>query len=289
MAAKNTKLGRGLEAIFGEDLTQALQDIQNDKTNPANEINVNDIRVNPYQPRVEFSSEKLEELAQSIREHGVFTPILVRRSVDGYELIAGERRLRASKLAGKETIPAIIMEMDDATMMQVTLLENVQREDLNAIEEANGYYTILNNLGYTQEELAQKIGKSRTYITNSLRLRRLPDEVQQMVVDQSLSGSHVRTLLSLNSDGEIIEWARKILREKLSVHDLEKLLKEKDQPKKPKKPAKKDIFTENLEKSMSSRLQTSVEIRKNKIIIDYQNSEDLNRILELIHCLSDED
>lgn len=282
-------LGKGLDQIFGEDLSRVLDEIQNDETSVKHEIPLNEIHANPYQPRVQFDKDKLNELAESIREHGVFTPVLVRKAINGYELIAGERRLRASKIAQKETIPAIILEMDDSQMMEVTLLENVQRENLNPIEEANGYYTILSNLNYTQEELAQRLGKSRTYITNLLRLRRLPEEVQEMVAEGKLSGSHVRTLLTLEDPREITSWAKKTIAEQLSVHDLEKLLKQSKEEAKPKKKEKeKDIYLMDLESSLKDKLKTNVEVSKHKIVIRYKDGKDLNRILELLDCLEEE-
>ncbi|MBR2685645.1 MAG: ParB/RepB/Spo0J family partition protein [Erysipelotrichaceae bacterium] len=281
-------LGKGLDQIFGEDLTRVLDEIQNDETSIKHEIKVTEIRANPYQPRVQFDKEKLNELAESIKEHGVFTPILVRKAINGYELIAGERRLRACKIAGLETIPAIILEMDDSQMMEVTMLENIQRENLNPIEEANGYYTLLTNLNYTQEQLAQRLGKSRTYITNLLRLRKLPTSVQEMVVEGKLSGSHVRTLLTLDDPEEITSWAKRIVNEQLSVHDLEKMLKdEKKEPAKPKK-KEKDIFLMDLESSLKDKLKADVEVSKHKITISYKDNKDLNRILELLNCLEEE-
>lgn len=281
-------LGKGLDQIFGEDLTRVLDEIQNDETSIKHEIKVTEIRANPYQPRVQFDKEKLNELAESIKEHGVFTPILVRKAINGYELIAGERRLRACKIAGLETIPAIILEMDDSQMMEVTMLENIQRENLNPIEEANGYYTLLTNLNYTQEQLAQRLGKSRTYITNLLRLRKLPTVVQEMVVEGKLSGSHVRTLLTLDDPEEITSWAKRIVNEQLSVHDLEKMLKnEKKEPAKPKK-KEKDIFLMDLESSLKDKLKADVEVSKHKITISYKDNKDLNRILELLNCLEEE-
>ena len=280
-------LGRGLDQIFGEDLTKVLEEIQNDDTNTKNEINIDEIHPNPYQPRVDFDKDKLQELADSIREHGVFTPVLVRKTLNGYELIAGERRLRASRLAEKTTIPAIVLEMNDSTMMEVTLLENVQRENLNPIEEANGYYTIMNNLHCTQEELAKRMGKSRAYVANLLRLRRLPQEVQQMVSDGKLSGSHVRTLLTLDSDEQIVIWANKTIKEDLSVHQLEELLKNENKQTKKSKKAK-DIYLVDLESSIGDKLKAEVELTKHKLTISYKDSQDLNRILEILNLLEEE-
>ena len=192
MAKKSeARLGKGLAAIFGEDVSEVLEDIQQGKsdTNVSGrfEVAVEEVRPNPYQPRKSFDDARLQELAQSIRQHGVFTPILVKKSVGGYELIAGERRLRASKLAGLKKIPAILMEFDDQQMMEIALLENIQREDLNAIEEAKAYEKLIKKLGYTQEELASRIGKSREHVTNTLRLLKLPVSLQGYVMNHQLT------------------------------------------------------------------------------------------------------
>ena len=180
----SARLGKGLSAIFGEDVNNVLEDIQQGKTEVHEdskfEVAVKDVKPNPYQPRKNFDDDKIQELADSIRLHGVFTPILVKKAVKGYELIAGERRLRASKVAGLKTIPAILMEFDDQQMMEIALLENIQREDLNAIEEAQGYEKLIKKLDYTQEELAKRIGKSREHVANMLRLLKLPKAVQQL-------------------------------------------------------------------------------------------------------------
>ena len=175
------RLGSGLAAIFGEDVNSVLDEIQNssksDQYGTKTVLNVHDIRSNPYQPRKVFDQKALEELAQSIKENGVFTPILVRKSETGYQLIAGERRLRASIIAQKDEIPAIILDFNDKQMMEISILENIQREDLNIIEEANGYNLLIEKLGYTQEQLADRLGKSRSHITNVLRLLKLPKEI----------------------------------------------------------------------------------------------------------------
>ena len=175
MAKKSeARLGKGLAAIFGEDVSDVLEDIQQGKSDThvsgRFEVAVDDVRPNPYQPRKTFDKARLQELADSIRQHGVFTPILVKRSLGGYELIAGERRLRACRIAGLKKIPAIEMEFDDQQMMEIALLENIQREDLNAIEEAKAYEKLIQKVGYTQEELARRIGKSREHVANMMRL-----------------------------------------------------------------------------------------------------------------------
>ena len=196
MAKKENALGKGLSAIFGESIDDVLEDIQQgaatEYSSQKSEIAVAEIKVNPYQPRKHFDDDKLQELADSIKLHGVFTPILVKKAVQGYELITGERRWRATKLAGKTTIPAIVMDFNDQQMMEIALLENIQREDLNAIEEALGYEKLIKKIGYTQEELAKRIGKSREHVANLLRLLKLPESVQNYVVTKQLSMGHVR-------------------------------------------------------------------------------------------------
>ena len=173
----NARLGKGLSSIFGQDVSKVLDDIQNGdmevERQEQSKIPVDEIRPNPYQPRKVFDDEALKELSSSIKQHGVFTPILVKKSIQGYDLIAGERRLRASKLAGLQDIPAIIVDFDDQEMMEIALLENIQREDLNVIEEAKAYEKLIQRLGYTQEQLAHRVGKSREHITNLLRLLKL--------------------------------------------------------------------------------------------------------------------
>ena len=187
----NARLGKGLSSIFGQDVSKVLDDIQNGdmevESQEQSKIPVDEIRPNPYQPRKVFDEDALKELSSSIKQHGVFTPILVKKSIQGYDLIAGERRLRASKLAGLKDIPAIIVDFDDQEMMEIALLENIQREDLNVIEEAKAYEKLIQRLNYTQEQLAHRVGKSREHITNLLRLLKLPEDVQEYVVNKQLS------------------------------------------------------------------------------------------------------
>ncbi len=282
MAEKKKRLGKGLEAIFGSDIDSVLSDIDHREAgNTA--IKVTEIRPNPYQPRKHFDDEGLKELADSIREHGVFQPIIVRRShVGGYELIAGERRLRASKLAEKTDIPAIIVDMDDAQMMEISLLENIQREDLSAIEEAEAYDNLINKLGYTQDELAKRIGKSRTHVTNMLRLLRLAPEIKTMVNDGKLSYGQARTILAVNDEEKAVDLAKKAVREGLTVRQLEKMTQEKKDNKKPVEP---DIYLNNVRRILEEKLMTKVEVGKHKITISFADDDDLNRILEKIDCL----
>ena len=203
------RLKKGLDQIFG-DIDDVINDIsgKNDQT----ELPLEEIRPNPYQPRKTFDDDKINELAASIKEHGVFQPIIVRKSLSGYELIAGERRLRASKIAQKDTIPAIVVDFDDSQMMEISLLENIQREDLSPLEEAEAYDQLLHKLNYTQEELSKRIGKSRPYITNMLRLLKLPLGIKELVNSKKLSYGHARTLLALDDEDRMLELAKKTVK-----------------------------------------------------------------------------
>ncbi len=293
MADKSRKgLGKGLDSIFGSNVEQFLDDIQNNgKEVPGRreiEIAIDEIRANPYQPRKEFDEKALQDLADSIRIHGIFTPLLVRKSqAKGYELIAGERRLRAAKLAGLSVVPAISVEFTDEEMMEISILENVQRENLNAIEEAAAYDSLIKRLGYTQEKLAERVGKSREYCANMLRLLRLPQDVQKLVSEKKLTMGHVRPLLSLKDEDKMYDAAIHVMKEKMSVRDVEKYVKElnglEGKPKKVK--AEKDPLVLDLEHKLSEKLATQVEIGKKQMTISYHDTDDLNRILEILGCI----
>lgn len=292
--AKEKKLGTGLSAIFGEDyetIMDSIEDIQQDPTKHggAEEIAIEQIMPNPYQPRQEFDETALQELADSIAQHGVFTPILVKRAEVGYILIAGERRLRASKLAGKTTIPAMIQDFTDEQMMEISLLENIQREDLTAVEEANSYRQLIQKLQYTQEELAKRIGKSREHVTNMLRLLKLPQQVQQMVSDKQLSMGQVRPLITLENEDEMIALANRIAAEDMPVRQVEKLVKERKKApsEKPKTAPGTDSGLTNVQHLLQKRLQTTVAVQNGEIRIKYTDVDDLNRILEIMNCLDD--
>ncbi|MCF0111003.1 MAG: ParB/RepB/Spo0J family partition protein [Erysipelotrichaceae bacterium] len=291
--AKERKLGQGLSAIFGTDADGLLETIDEIQRNPkqyggTQELNVDDIQVNPYQPRKQFNEEALQELADSITEHGIITPVLVKKTDFGYVLIAGERRLRASKMAGKTTIPAIVRDFTDEQMMEISLLENIQREDLSAIEEAMSYETLIQRLGYTQEQLAKRVGKSREHVTNQMRLLKLPKEVQQMVSDKVLTMGQVRPLITLEDDEKVIEIANQIQKEGLSVRKVEQMVKEVKNPTVKKPTVKKsDPDLENVQSILTKRLGTTVKISNGEIKIKYNGIEDLNRILEVMDCLDD--
>lgn len=292
MAKKENALGKGLNAIFGDRIDDVLEDIQQGASEEYHaaktEIPVAEIKPNPYQPRRQFDEKKLQELADSIALHGVFTPILVKKALQGYELITGERRLRAAKIAGKTTIPAMIMEFDDQQMMEIALLENVQRENLNAIEEAQGYEKLMQKLGYTQEELAHRVGKSREHVANLLRLLKLPQRVQGYVVNQQLSMGHVRALLGLKDQELIEEVAQKAIQMHLSVRAVETMVKNMNEPQQKSTPQPHDPALTPIEHRLQSKLQTKVKVDAKQITIAYHGTQDLNRILELLDCLEEE-
>lgn len=290
--AKQRGLGKGLNSIFGQDVEQYLDDIQNNAAEAPGrrevELPIEEIRPNPYQPRKEFDKKALEELSESIKTHGIFTPLLVRKSVSGYDLITGERRLRAAKMAGLKTVPVIQVEFTEEQMMEIAILENVQREDLNPIEEAAAYESLIQKLGYTQEKLAERVGKSREYCANIMRLLKLPEDVQSMVVNKELTMSHVRPLLSLNDEEEIYEAAEKIKKNKMSVREVEAYVRDVNgggQKKQQKK--EKDPMIRDLEIQLSEKLGTQVVFSKKSFTISYHDTDDLNRILELIGCLDE--
>lgn len=290
--AKQRGLGKGLNSIFGQDVEQYLDDIQNNAAEAPGrrevELPIEEIRPNPYQPRKEFDKKALEELSESIKTHGIFTPLLVRKSVSGYDLITGERRLRAAKMAGLKTVPAIQVEFTEEQMMEIAILENVQREDLNPIEEAAAYESLIQKLGYTQEKLAERVGKSREYCANIMRLLKLPEDVQSMVVNKELTMSHVRPLLSLNDEEEIYEATEKIKKNKMSVREVEAYVRDVNgggQKKQQKK--EKDPMIRDLEIQLSEKLGTQVVFSKKSFTISYHDTDDLNRILELIGCLDE--
>lgn len=278
---ESSRLGRGLDSLFGqENVTKILDDIENN--NEGQEqlmLPVDQIRPNPYQPRKVFDKDALQELSESIQQHGVFTPILVKKSISGYELVTGERRLRASKMAGLDTVPAILVDFDDQQMMEIALLENVQREDLNIIEEAKAYDQLIKRLNYTQEQLAHRIGKSREHITNTLRLLKLPEDVQNYVVAKQLSMGHVRALLGLKDEDMMRKVARQAIAQGMSVRKVEQLVKSIN-GKKVEKSKEPSLFVKEAKKQLEEYFQTSVSISQHSVSIHYENEDDLNRLLD---------
>ena len=286
--ANNQKLGKGLGAIFGNDIDSVLDEIsrgESEYKGDSIKVKVADIRPNPYQPRKKFDETGLSELADSIKEHGVFNPILVRKSISGYELIAGERRLRASKLAKLEEIPAIIVDFDDRDMMEVSLLENIQREDLSPLDEAKAYEQLIKKLNYTQEELGKRVSKSRTYITNTMRLLKLPAKIQGLLNSGKLSYGHARALLAIDDEDTMEKLANRCIKENLTVRDIERLARE-DKPKAASRPkATTDPYLNSVRRKLEDKFATQVEVDNKKIAIHYGNTKELNRILEILDCL----
>ena len=277
---KKGGLGRGIEALF-EDEPQ-IEEIEEVK-----ELDLSDIRPNPYQPRKRFDDKSLRELSDSIKENGVFQPIIVRKSVNGYEIIAGERRYRASKLAKKKTIPAIVRKFDESQMMEVAVLENLQREDLTPLEEAQAYEMLQKNLGLTQEEVSQRMGKSRPYIANYLRLLTLPSKTKRLLQHGDLSMGQARTLLGLKDKDKIDALAKRVAKEGMPVRKVEALVSEMNAKKPQKKTVKKSAFIRASENQLSNKFGSSVNISETKkgkghLSIDFASADELNRILDLL-------
>ncbi len=295
MQEKRRALGRGLEQLFNDESLDfdtfeetIIEDAKSKKE--IVDIPIDELRANPYQPRKNFDEAALNELALSIKEHGVFQPIIVKKSIKGYEIIAGERRYRASKIAGMKTIPSIIKDFSDDEMMQIALLENLQRENLTAIEEAKAYKDIIDAMNITQEELSKKVGKSRSHITNMLGLLKLPVSVQDMILYGKISMGHARVLSKLENQNQIEELADKILEENISVRELEELASGSEFKRVVKTTKKKNINNEfkMLEKYIKEKLGTNVKIGENKMTIKFTNVQDLNRILEIMNLNIDE-
>ncbi len=283
---KRKALGKGLEQLFSNEslYVDPIEEItQNVKEEDIVELKLSELRSNPYQPRTTFDQEKLMELADSIKEFGVLEPIIVTKSVKGYEIVAGERRKKASELAGLETIPAIIKDFSDEEMMQIAVLENIQREDLTAIEEAEAYSKLIKSLNITQEELAKKIGKSRSYITNMLGLLRLPNVVKKDILDGSISMGHAKVLSKIANPEQILFLAEKIKKDSISVRELEELAnnpvyKRKNEIVKVKEPNAYGY----VEDALTEIIGNKIKIKNKKIVIPFNSDKDLERILEIL-------
>ncbi len=283
----------GLDGIFGSDLKEAMNDIENfsgKKVTEANiagvmEIDINKIKPNPYQPRRIFDKDNIKELSDSIIKYGLLSPVTVVKEGKGYILVAGERRLRAHKLFKSKKIKAIVASLDLDTMQELALIENIQREDLSGIEEAQACQALIVKHNLTQEDLAKKLSKSRTYITNLLRLLKLPKIVQQAILDKKLSVGHGKVLLSLEQQSDMIDFAKKAQKEKLSVRALESLVKKWRSKSLKKYKIKKSVNIEYAEKLIREKLNTKVSIKNKTIVISYISTSDLNRILEEMGAL----
>lgn len=288
MEQKKKALGRGLEELFSTEVldfdTFESNIMENATTNEIQDIPINEIRPNPYQPRKSFNEDALRELSESIKNHGVFQPIIVKKGIRGYDLIAGERRLRASKMAGLDKIPAIVKEFSDDEMREIALLENIQRENLTAIELAWAYKGIIDNLDIRQEDLALRIGKSRSHITNTLGLLNLPEEVQKMILNGELSMGHARVLSKMEDESKITDLAKKIINEGLSVHEIEEISKDEEIKKRvPITRRERNTDYTNVENELKDILGTKVKVNNKKINIYFENVNDLNRILEIMN------
>ena len=288
MDTKRKALGRGLEELFNSESLE-LSKIENKIIEEADkdeiiEIDLSQLRSNPYQPRKIFDEEALKELSESIKEYGVFQPIIVKKSIKGFDIIAGERRVKASKMAGKTTIPAIVRDFTDEQMMQIALLENLQRENLTAIEEATAYKDIINALNITQDDLAKKLGKSRSHITNMLGLLRLPNSVQDMVLKSEISMGHARVLSKLENNEDITSLAEKVVNNNVSVRELEHMVNSKykrtvEINRRERSNSKEYKY---IEEALEDKLGTKVRLSSNKIVVNYTSLNDLNRILEIL-------
>jgi len=288
METKKRALGRGLEQLFNSenlDFENFEKQIYDDTPKEQIiELDLNELRPNPHQPRKIFKDEALQDLADSIKNNGVFQPIIVKRSIKGYEIVAGERRYRASKLAGLEKIPAIVRDFTEEQMIEIALLENLQRENLNAIEEALAYKSMLEKLNLTQEQLSQKVSKSRSHVTNMLGLLKLPTEVQKMIINNELSMGHARVLSKLENDDKILEFAKKIVEEKLPVRDIEQLTQKEDKKNKIQRTVKEtNREYKYVEDLLRDKLDTKVKVKDKKVEISFNNVNDLNRILEILN------
>ncbi|MFB4186759.1 ParB/RepB/Spo0J family partition protein [Bacillus velezensis] len=273
-------LGKGINALFNQvDLSEETVE----------EIKISDLRPNPYQPRKQFDDESLAELKESIIQHGILQPIIVRKSLKGYDIVAGERRYRAAKLAGKETVPAIVRDLSESLMREIALLENLQREDLSPLEEALAYDSLLKHLDLTQEQLAKRLGKSRPHIANHLRLLTLPESIQNLIAEGTLSMGHGRTLLGLKNKDKLEPLVKKVVEEQLNVRQLEQLIQQLNNnvPRETKKKEPvQDVVLKERESYLQNYFGTTVNIKrqkkKGKIEIEFFSNEDLERILGLL-------
>jgi ParB family chromosome partitioning protein len=277
MNNKQRGLGKGLGALIREN--------ENEVNNSVTELRITELEANQNQPRRFFDDQALQELSDSIKQHGVVQPIIVRKVDDSYQIVAGERRWRAARLAGLKTVPVVIKDYSNIQVMEIALIENLQRQDLNAIEEAIAYKSLIEEHDLTQEEISEKIGRSRSAIANTLRLLNLPEEIKKFVIQGKISAGHARALLAIEDKKKQSEIAQKIIDQQLNVRDIEKLVMKKDNNDSPKE-MKKSVEIVELEERLKKALATKVNIvhkkSKGKIEIEYYSNDDLERILELL-------
>ena len=294
-APKKKGLGKGLDALFANTEINtkeiSVEKPAENVDNGISYININDIKPNESQPRKTFDDEKIGELADSIQEHGLIQPIVLRKSGKGYEIVAGERRWRACRKAGLKEIPCIVKELTDEENMLLAIIENMQREDLNPVEEAEGLNQMIVTYGLTQAEVSKSVGKSRPYITNALRLLKLPEAIREMLSEGQLTTGHARAIAGISSKEKQLKIAEKVIKEGMSVRELEKLIKEDGAPaKKPaKRRAEKNADVKRVEEDLKTVLGTKVNLaqsgKKGKIEIEYYSREELERLIELLKTL----
>ena len=287
---KRKALGKGLEQLFSNESLysnplESLDEISHNATKEdIVEVDLSELRSNPYQPRRTFDEEKLHELAESIKEFGVVEPVIVKKSIHGYEIVAGERRCKAASLAGLKTVPAVIKDFSDEDMMQIALLENIQREDLSAIEEAEAYQNLVSKLGISQEELARRVGKSRSYVTNMIGLLKLPFEVKNHILNGFISMGHARVLSKLEDPEKIIELSKKVINEHLSVRALEEIASNPNYKRKNTIRVNRNTNEYNfVEDAFTDKIGNKVRIKNKKIVIPFNSEKDLERILEILN------
>ncbi|MBN2070788.1 MAG: ParB/RepB/Spo0J family partition protein [Candidatus Krumholzibacteriota bacterium] len=278
---KRTVLGRGLEALISQDLKESVSETERVK-----ELEIDSIEPNPYQPRAYFDEKQLGDLAESIRKNGVIQPIVVRRKGDRYQLIMGERRLRSSKIAGKTTIPAIIRDIKDRESLNFALLENLQREDLNPVEEGRGYKALRDEFGLSVKEISQLLGKDRTTVSNTIRLLSLPDKVLELIEKGSLKAGHARAILAVEGDEKRIEMALKVVEKGISVREVEIEVAPGKRKKRRRTARKVDAAITALEERAEKHLGTRVRITPGKkggtITVDYYSDDDLEAVLKIM-------
>lgn len=288
MAVKKGGLGKGLDSMIPPKATKKASPQVDSVTKTGETIlKINDIEPNKEQPRKFFNEEALQELSDSIKQHGIVQPLVVAKKDNYYEIIAGERRWRAAKLAGLKEVPAVIKDYSPQEIMEVALIENIQREDLNPVEEARAYQNLIKEYNLRQEEVAERVSKSRSAITNSLRLLKLEEKVLDMLQEEAISSGHARALLALEDPAKQLDIAEKVVRDKLSVRDIEKLVKEINSPAKkkaPKKELKNDFVYRDIEEQLKQTIGTKVTINrktenKGKIEIEYYSQDDLEKIV----------
>ena len=288
--SKKFGLGKGLNALIPDEVSNNINSKKENNKDGVALIDINLIKNNNEQPRKLFDDEKILELAESIKHNGIIQPIILRKVGNNYIIVAGERRWRAAKLIGIKEIPSIIMDLTDKQVMEISLIENIQRQDLNSIEEANAYKKLISEFNLTQEELSKRLGKSRTAITNTMRLLNLSEGVKQYLIEGVISEGHGRALLSINEANLQCEVAQKVIDDKLSVRELEKFIKYCKE-KKVAKPHKKENeelntyykdITERLQGYFGTKVNISNKNNKGKIEIEYYSYEDLQRILDII-------